>query len=68
MPIRDFTCSKCEHKFEAIVIREDEKVTCEKCGSDELQQELALFGGYHINGPNGASQRPKQAGSFKGKK
>lgn len=65
MPIRDYTCLKCEHKFEAITYNDHDKVSCEKCGCTELETHLSLFGGYTMAGDNSASVRPKQAGSFK---
>jgi hypothetical protein len=53
--------------FETLVKHKDDLANeyCPKCESASLQLELSLFGGYSIKGPNGASQRPKHAGSFK---
>lgn len=67
MPLYELTCLECAHEFETIVKSKDNLAdeACPKCESDKLQLGLSLFGGYHINGPNGASQRPKRAGSFK---
>jgi hypothetical protein len=60
----------CGHRYEALFLKDsdldDER--CPNCQSSQLQVCLSAHGGYSIKGNNGASQRPRQAGSFRGKK
>jgi len=32
MPIYDFECSECGHRFETLVFGRDPQVSCERCG------------------------------------
>jgi len=68
MPILDFECTACQRKFEALVSREDADrgaTDCEWCAELAVRVGVSAPGGYHINGDNSASRRPKGAGSFK---
>ena len=69
MPLFELECKPCEKRFEALLKSKDElhEVYCPTCGGYELTQCFTTFGGYHINGDNSASVRPRQAGAFKGK-
>lgn len=67
MPIFSFHCAHCDKQHDAIVDRDTEKHECPDCG-DAASKVPSTFGGYSIRGNNSASVRPKQAGSFKGKK
>lgn len=60
----DYRCRKCDNHFEAF---EEENSKCPKCESSELEK-LITFAGYHINGSNGGSTRPRHSGAFKRKK
>ena len=42
MPIFEYVCSGCGHKFEAILIGES-KAECPKCKGAELEQQLSKF-------------------------
>lgn len=64
-PLKDWTCLNCELESENVLVRSKDDERCPGCGSDQIQIKFALFGGYSIKGNNSASQRPKQAGSFK---
>jgi putative FmdB family regulatory protein len=42
MPIFEYICKGCGHKFEAIVMGEN-KAECPTCHGGELQQQLSTF-------------------------
>lgn len=65
MPIRDYDCKLCGKATLDLLVMGTDTPCCQHCGSDQLDQKLVAIGGYHINGNNSASQRPKNAGSFK---
>lgn len=65
MPIRDYKCNKCDAEFEAIQLSEHDAVSCEQCGSDDLERKVALYGGYKINGAHDPVGKRKQGGSFR---
>jgi putative FmdB family regulatory protein len=69
MPMYDFTCSndECGHHITDYLCSSSEVPTCEKCGA-AMVRDLSAHGGYNIKGDNGASRRPRGAGSFKGGK
>jgi putative FmdB family regulatory protein len=71
VPIYEFKCIKCEAVTESVMkpwSKSDEEyfVQCSQCGG-KAYKTLSLFGGYQIKGDNSASERPRQAGSFKKK-
>jgi len=41
MPIYDYSCRACEHRFEALV-RGGAVPSCPECGSDDLERLLSL--------------------------
>ena len=44
MPIFDFECKECGHKFDILVANKDkDKVKCLQCGSRNVKQMLSLF-------------------------
>lgn len=42
MPIFEYVCSKCEHRFEALLFG-SQKAACPKCKSKELAPQLSVF-------------------------
>jgi putative FmdB family regulatory protein len=42
MPVYEYLCEKCESRFEALVRREKQKVTC-KCGSKKVSRKYSVF-------------------------
>ena len=42
MPIFEYVCEECAHKFEALVYGK-EKATCPKCQSKKLAPQLSVF-------------------------
>ncbi len=43
MPIYEFQCTDCAHKFEDLVSGEAEKVPCPKCKSDKVLRLISLI-------------------------
>ncbi len=44
MPIFDFGCSHCGHKFERMISNEEKKnICCPQCGTPEIKQLLSVF-------------------------
>ncbi|HET6936461.1 MAG TPA: zinc ribbon domain-containing protein [Candidatus Angelobacter sp.] len=43
MPIFEYVCQECDHKFETIVLGR-QKPACPKCESKKLEQQLSRFG------------------------
>ena len=41
MPIYEYECKACDHKFETLV-RRGEEPTCEKCGGQKLERLFSL--------------------------
>jgi putative FmdB family regulatory protein len=42
MPIFEYICSRCDHRFEAIV-QGSTTPHCPACDSDDLQKQLSVF-------------------------
>jgi putative FmdB family regulatory protein len=42
MPIFEYVCSKCEHRFEALIFG-SQKAACPKCQSKHLAPQLSVF-------------------------
>jgi putative FmdB family regulatory protein len=74
MPMYEYQCRACDHKFE-LLVREATRYECPKCESRELEKQLSVFavsapgsygGGMSMNaGPSacGACGDPRGAGS-----
>ena len=63
MPIFDYSCKGCGHRFDALVLR-NEAITCSKCGSQDLEKNLTLpavkTDGTHAQAMKAAKQRDKR--------
>ena len=44
MPLYTYTCKKCEHEFEELVLSRDEVVACPQCQSKSLEQQTSMPG------------------------
>jgi len=44
MPIYEYNCRRCDHRFEAIVLSSREKITCPQCSSGAIEKQLSVFG------------------------
>ena len=42
MPIYEYICQECKHRFEALVYG-SKKPECPKCASKKLEQQLSVF-------------------------
>ncbi|HUN87918.1 MAG TPA: zinc ribbon domain-containing protein [Terriglobales bacterium] len=49
MPIFEYLCGECGHKFEAIVMGE-QKAECPKCHTAKLEQQLSRFSAHAHSG------------------
>jgi len=49
MPIFEYLCRECGHKFEAIVFGE-QKAECPKCHMAKLEQQLSTFSAHSHSG------------------
>jgi len=43
MPIYEYLCGKCDHRFEALVKTAKQKVSCSKCKSKKVSRKYAVF-------------------------
>ena len=43
MPVYEYECNECGHRFEFLLMRRDEKPVCEKCKSENLRRLLSTF-------------------------
>jgi putative FmdB family regulatory protein len=43
MPVYEYLCAKCECRFEALVRKEKQKVSCGKCGSKKVSRKYSVF-------------------------
>lgn len=65
-PLREYLCLDCGFQNEEFIKYEtDEPTECPHCESVKFERIPSAVGGYHINGSNAGSTRPKSAGSFK---
>jgi putative FmdB family regulatory protein len=62
MPIYEYECCKCCEKFEKLVFRSDEGVSCPKCDSEEVQKVLSVFG-FKSGGDKGAASSRMGSGA-----
>jgi putative FmdB family regulatory protein len=66
MPLRDYFCEDCEHRYETLVRTiEDVPVRCPECGSENITQAVTAMGG--IKGNFGTVPK-RNAGSYKVRK
>lgn len=59
MPIYEYKCGKCGAEFEKLVFGST-KITCSKCGSEEVRKKLSVCGFSGLakpwdNGPSSSS-------------
>lgn len=64
MPLREYFCTDCNYEFTYLEMHpEDQPHDCERCEGKHIERMISAFGGYSMNGTNGASTTPKTAGS-----
>jgi putative FmdB family regulatory protein len=54
MPIYEYECCKCCERFEKLVFRSDEPVTCPKCESADITKMMSVCG-FKSGGDKGAA-------------
>jgi putative FmdB family regulatory protein len=52
MPIFEYVCKKCEHRFESIVLGR-KKPVCPQCASGKLERQVEMF----VQGKSGKKRR-----------
>jgi len=55
MPIYEYKCSDCDSKFEVLVFSQNEKIICEKCGSENSERLLSGFASTVSSSDSGGS-------------
>ncbi|HEX5605861.1 MAG TPA: zinc ribbon domain-containing protein [Candidatus Binatia bacterium] len=43
MPIFEYACRRCQHRFETIVLSTNERINCPKCASVSVEKQLSVF-------------------------
>lgn len=43
MPLYEYQCAACSHEFEMLVSRRDAEITCESCGSPQVEKLMSGF-------------------------
>jgi putative FmdB family regulatory protein len=43
MPIYEYTCTSCEHRFEELVLGSRTLVACPECTSQDVEKLLSVF-------------------------
>jgi putative FmdB family regulatory protein len=43
MPIFEYQCRKCKHRFETIVLSGREKIACPQCQNSAVEKQLSVF-------------------------
>lgn len=43
MPIYEYDCLECGHRFEFLAIRSDERAACPKCESERIEKAFSVF-------------------------
>ena len=68
MPIYEYICEECDTPYEKLVLSKAEKVTCPKCGSGRMTQQLSTFSAHSGNGAaknsGGTASGASTAGDF----
>jgi putative FmdB family regulatory protein len=58
MPIFEYVCKECDHKFEALIFGK-QKAACPKCESTKLDPQLSVFA---VSAKGGAASQPAFSG------
>ena len=64
MPIFEYVCTKCEHRFEALLFG-NQKAACPKCKSKELAPQLSVFA-VSARDSNSSAESASRSGSSAG--
>jgi putative FmdB family regulatory protein len=58
MPIYEYACQSCDHRFEELVSRYGTLVACPQCTSGEVSQLLSTFSARTVGGDQPAPRAP----------
>lgn len=58
MPIFEYRCKNCGHRFDALVRNSGEKISCESCGNQEVVRLISTFAVRSDDRSNSASSCP----------
>jgi putative FmdB family regulatory protein len=50
MPIYDYRCTDCDERYDKLVRRAEDVVTCPSCGSEHSERLLSVFAGIGSGG------------------
>jgi len=67
MPIKEYECRGCSHKFEALLmLNEPDPAACPKCGKADLKRILSTFriAGVHKKSSESGGAMPDMAGGM----
>jgi len=62
MPIFEYECARCEHRFEKLVFGSGTTITCPECGAGEVEKVPSVFG-FASKGAGGSRQFTGSTGS-----
>jgi len=62
MPIYEYACRSCEHRFEELVSRYGTLVACPQCTSGDVSQLLSTFSARTVGGDQPAPRAPASGG------
>ncbi len=62
MPIFEYICKKCGQEFEKLVFG-NQKVTCTKCNSSDVQKKFSVFGVSGVENPTSSGCSSCSSGS-----
>jgi putative FmdB family regulatory protein len=53
MPLFEYLCKECHHRFEALVVGTRRPEACPRCNSPEIEKQFSTFGmgGGYSSGP-----------------
>jgi putative FmdB family regulatory protein len=64
MPIYEYICDDCGTKFEKLVRRNQDAISCPSCGESHLKTTLSTFAAHSSNGKSQASPFPSCGGGM----
>ena len=62
MPVFEYVCQGCDHRFEILVLNGNSEVTCPKCQSANLRKLFSVFSSVSKEGGGSSSFSPSDFG------
>ncbi|HHT49403.1 MAG TPA: zinc ribbon domain-containing protein [Firmicutes bacterium] len=66
MPIYEFSCPECKHKFEELCKCNTESIPCPKCGATQTKRLFSAFGFAVSGGSSSSGSAASGCGSCSG--